>query len=137
MSQRPDLDRRVLLALLAASVTASGAPTMAMSSAKGAQTSLDLLCAGAMCTDRETAERIGSMYLAAYPEEREAVWADQRIAELIKTLGQHAGGDASRWERSAALQQADFESGDVVCVAGWLLSRLEARLCAVCALAAT
>lgn len=136
MKLRPDPDRRALLALLTASAAAGGSPAMAMQPAKHAQSTLDVLCAGAMNTDRASARQIGLQYLAAYPDEREAVWADPRVADLIQALGRHAGGDAALWEKAAAQQKSDFEACDVVHVAGWLLSRLEARLCAVCALAA-
>ena len=58
MKLRPDPDRRALLALLTASAAAGGSPAMAMQPAKHAQSTLDVLCAGAMNTDRASARRI-------------------------------------------------------------------------------
>jgi hypothetical protein len=87
-----------------------------------------------MNTDFESARQIGWRYLEASPEERDAVWADPRIMELVATLGNGSGDLGALCRQAAVQQKADFESGDVVSVNGWLLSRAEARLCAACAL---
>lgn len=135
MTEHLHHDRRALLALLAVSAATHGSPVSAASATNGMLTPVAALCAGAMNTDRESARRIGQQYLLAFPDEREAVGADARIADLVSLLAQGTSAERALRDMSAAYQAADFESGDVVHVAGWILSRLEARLCAACVLA--
>lgn len=68
------------------------------------------------------------MYLQAYPRER-----DERF--LRAELGL-APGQAPTRDHLALLRQRDFVKEDMVSVAGWLVSRSEARAMALMTLAA-
>lgn len=136
MSFVPDRERRVLLGLLAASVVTAGPTVQAAPLTSKTVGLLEAFCATAMRTDRETARQIGVAYLEAFPAERGAVLKDPRIAALLAAISPGDAAEAALQRQAAAYQRADFEAGDVVCVRGWVLSRCEARLCAVLALVA-
>lgn len=75
-----------------------------------------------------TARPIARLYLAAAPAERRA---DVLLDELQRAAG---AGHRSGASLAAALQDAmvrDFETGDVMQLDGWVLSRTECRLCAL------
>jgi hypothetical protein len=76
----------------------------------------------------ESARRIGERLLA-----RDAAPLDQAASLRVKLTA--VDGRAAR--RSALRQQAaqDYARGNVVLVDGWVLSRTEAQLCALVALA--
>jgi len=77
---------------------------------------------------------VGRAYLHLAPEEADAAW-------LRQLLDLPAGASALTLpglerERLAARQSEDFRTGEAVLVQGWVLSRTEARLCALAALQA-
>lgn len=79
-------------------------------------------------TDVETLMQIGRHYLLQYPDEN-------REAYLLETLTPVLDKDEGRWE--AVLKdhiQTEFKEGKVVLAAGWVLSRTEARQCALLSL---
>jgi hypothetical protein len=84
--------------------------------------------------DRESASFVGERYLKARPEERSIRWLSEHLTSgLLHSRGSlgHPNdlrGSLTRW------QQADFATGRVVYVDGWVLSVTEARLCALAAL---
>lgn len=78
------------------------------------------------------AQSIGRDYLAQAPEEADP----ERLNALLfeeETSSSLAPDDLRA--RVQRLRTRDFEAGDTVFVRGWLLSRTEARLCALAALA--
>ena len=72
---------------------------------------------GSLFTRPDAARAIGAAYLRAYPQE----------ARVVRSLRIAANGR----EDVATRVRADFAGGDVVMVEGWMLSRTEARLCAL------
>jgi len=87
-----------------------------------------------MLADLEGARRIGQAYLSAEPAEADR---DRLLAELFPRLepgGAHAG-ESTRRESFSACCRRDFAEGQTVQVHGWVLSRTEARLCALAVLA--
>ena len=80
-------------------------------------------------SDRESARAVGRVYLEATP-------AEASLATLLERLDCEAlsrdPGDARAELR--ARHRRDFREGRTVTLDGWLLSRTEARLCAVAAL---
>jgi hypothetical protein len=84
--------------------------------------------------DREAASRLGHLYVGQVPAED-----DPRIlARLVVALPEARQIDAiapdrsSLHERLDAQVRSDFAAGAIVQLDGWLLSRTEARLCALC-----
>jgi hypothetical protein len=79
-----------------------------------------------------SARAIGRAYLRQAPEEADAA----RLLALIHP-GDCAALSASELRRAvAARQRADFAAGRTVLLDGWVLSRTEARLCALAAVTA-
>jgi hypothetical protein len=77
---------------------------------------------------RASAARIGEAYLEDHPEEAQPAL----LARLLREAGlEEAPGPTSR---ARARIREDFERGRTVQVDGWVLSRTEARLCALTAL---
>lgn len=78
---------------------------------------------------------LGEAYLRAHPEERDV---DVLLQGLAQAGVRESGGDGpagGRLRRAlASAARADFVAGDTVDVDGWLLSRTEARACAVACL---
>lgn len=85
--------------------------------------------------DLQAARAIGGTYLRAVPEESDANVLARRIVRSGPL--QLRGLDAlSKKELTDALQgiiRQDFVSNNTVRLDGWVLSRTEARLCALCA----
>ena len=86
--------------------------------------------------DPASATAVGQAYLRAVPDE-----ADERhlmqliIRQMPGGRAALAGHDANAWRASLrAMQRRDFAEGRTVRVEGWVLSRTEARLCALAAL---
>jgi hypothetical protein len=81
------------------------------------------------------AASVGREVLAARPEEADADTLVRRLVEGERARFEAAAADP---EKLAALlrerHRADFESGRVRPVRGWILSDTEARLCALAAL---
>jgi hypothetical protein len=78
----------------------------------------------------ESARVVGRAYLGRHPEEADAA----RLAALLERQLRERGA-ASLGERVARRVRQDFAEGATVHVKGWILSRTEARLCALQALA--
>lgn len=86
-------------------------------------------------SDPESAYGVGVAYFAVRPSERDLSALLQRLlgsSNLDEALVDH---DAGRWAlKLAARSKRDFEQLRVVQVDGWVLSRTEARLCALAVL---
>lgn len=82
---------------------------------------------GALFADAASARRVGALYLRDHPDEAGA----RRLGELLFGGGAPPPALGS-WLRER--RSHDFAAADVVFVAGWLLSRSEARLCALSSL---
>jgi hypothetical protein len=85
----------------------------------------------------DSAAVIGRAYLAGHPDEAEV---DRLVAALDTALQHHhdSSGRVEGMELKGALSRLirdDFAERRVVHVEGWVLSRSEARLCALAALA--
>jgi hypothetical protein len=80
----------------------------------------------AVLDDREAAARIGRARLAAAPDEGD-------LDGVLRLLNVPEGVDAAR--TLEARRRADFRDGRTVRVDGWVLSRTEACLCVLAALA--
>jgi hypothetical protein len=76
---------------------------------------------------RESAIQLGLAYLRAHPDE---YGATELTALILGGRGVPRGGEAAS---VSARMRADFEARRVVTVDGWILSRTEARLYALCA----
>jgi|SRR5690606_29125219 len=68
---------------------------------------------------------LGARYLRAEPAEASLAALEARLVERLRTAR------GSTPARLAAAARADFRSGDVVRIDGWVCSRTEARVCAV------
>lgn len=75
----------------------------------------------------DSAARLGQRYLDDTPQEADAT----RLIALIGTVPAVGESDAALRARLQARIRQDFIDGDTVAVDGWLLSRTEARLCAL------
>lgn len=73
----------------------------------------------------ESARVIGAAYLSAHPEESAVLPA------FLRGLRARPGDARGLAGELAALVRADFERGNTVRLDGWVLSRTEARLCAL------
>lgn len=87
-----------------------------------------------MLSDGEAARAVGRAYLAEYPSEgRQSILAG---LQGLTTMAGVARGATRRAVLLAELQRAgrrDFAAGNIVEVDGWILSRTEARICALAA----
>ncbi len=81
----------------------------------------------ALILDQASAAIIGEAYLAQHNEERSADLLSRKIRESL-------GAKTGEIDQQALLNQirVDFERTDIINLHGWLLSRTEARLCALC-----
>ena len=77
-------------------------------------------------SDLDAARDVGRHYLALNPEEATLV----RLAEGLLTAESLQDGESFA-ETINALRIRDFENDDTVCVDGWILARIEARVCAL------
>jgi hypothetical protein len=93
---------------------------------------------GALLPERASAVAVGAAYLDVVPDER-------AIGRLLASLEHRVRGleriaatttDAELRALLAAASQADFAAGDTIRVRGWILSRSEARVCALASLTA-
>lgn len=75
----------------------------------------------------ESAAVLGRAYLAVNPDEASA----PRLVALI--AGSTDTADATATSLSDRIR-AEFDAGELVRLDGWIVSRTEARLCALCAL---
>ena len=86
-----------------------------------------------MFSDPTAARTVGRAYLRQYPDEADTA---RLIAELVALQsGADVADAAARIShfrgRVSSRVARDFRGGNTVAVAGWVLSRTEARLCAV------
>jgi hypothetical protein len=79
----------------------------------------------------ESAAAVGREYLRAAPHDRVRA---RLVAELDTVIGSGSPSDAEIRRRVSARIREDYAAGDTVRVRGWILSRTEARLCALAAL---
>jgi len=86
---------------------------------------------------RESAAAVGRAYLATRPEERDAPRLAGAVSRDLRDGGcDPATGDRADLRRAVSGRvRQDFADGRTVTVDGWVLSRTEARLCALAALA--
>ena len=76
--------------------------------------------------DQRSAGRIGELYIAGNPLESDV----ELLASEVTDGGAVANRIALR-RRFAALRERDFTNEDIVIVEGWVLARVEARICAL------
>ena len=129
------IQRRLFLRMTTAiGMLLSGGGTMAASSFfVASRTPMARQLVGTL-RNHESATAIGHVYLDAVPAERSI----GRLSALIETaLERDTGGrvDGDQLlERFADVRRKEFRDEDVANVDGWVLSRTEARLCALRAL---
>ena len=85
--------------------------------------------------ERALAARVGILYLDSVPPER----SKRRLAEMVLGVGatNPPVDIAAMTARVRARRDQDFLDGDLVAVDGWLMTRTEARLCALATLSAS
>lgn len=76
--------------------------------------------------DQRAARTIGSLYLGAYPEENDL---DRLSGELMEAAAE--GDSRIVRRRIQELRVRDFTREDTVVLNGWVLARVEARVCAL------
>lgn len=82
-----------------------------------------------------SARPVGARYLAGAPGEAHPLLLTALIAGSLHAVRAMAGADRQTLRRLlAARQRSDFASQHIVAVDGWILSRTEARLCALSAM---
>jgi hypothetical protein len=125
------VSRRFVL-IAAAAALGFSTPSIGAAAEAARETALRLR---AMMRPRSSARAVGLAYLARYPEEADAALLTRR---LLAGLGQEPEtarlDDRALRRRVAARVSADFAEGRTASLDGWLLSRTEARLCALAAL---
>lgn len=85
---------------------------------------------GGLFSNSEGVRVVAEAYFALHPEERDP----GRLAQLM--FSSRLPGCAAALDRwTAEHAAADFSRGDSVIIAGWVLARSEARLCALSFLA--
>jgi hypothetical protein len=118
-------DRRVFLARALVLGSAAGAALLlgrCGGPARMSPAELADLLAG-----NEAVKRLGRDYLAAHAQE-------STEAGLMEALASTGGGESLASPEALALQiRKDYEEGRTVSISGWVLSRTEARLCALAA----
>jgi hypothetical protein len=140
MSEDPGLSRRRFVAATIAAAALpllSGVPRLpGVSPAGPIVAGNGRVQLAALLQSRASAVIVGEAYLAAYPEERAA----DLLTDLL-TAGWDSGAsplhtlDADRVRELVAAQvKRDFSRAQTVEIDGWMLSRTEARLCALTAL---
>jgi hypothetical protein len=84
---------------------------------------------------KESARVIGRTYLQACPSEaRASCLVDEIASGLEGGAGALRTGNAELKRRLALRIRNDFAEDEIVCLEGWVLSRTEARLCALATL---
>jgi hypothetical protein len=76
--------------------------------------------------DRPVAGQIGSAYLAAHPHENDL----DRLAGDFGNSSLEGDSDILK-QRISALRVRDFANEDITIIDGWVLARVEARVCAL------
>ncbi len=126
--------RRFVLLCLGCASGLSLMPRRAAARAPG--DCLDELVAGlrALVHDSAAARRLGRLYLRQVPAEDDPhILARLTVASMGATDADAKALDrASLRRRLDARVRRDFASGTTVQLDGWVLSRTEARLCALC-----
>jgi hypothetical protein len=119
--------RRVLLAAVAlATSVAAGPRAIGLVLERLAAADAAAQALRELVPHRESAARLGRAYLRTATDEASAT----RLASLV--LGRTAVAPGGEAARVASNIRADFSAGRVVTVEGWIVSRTEARLCALC-----
>jgi hypothetical protein len=82
----------------------------------------------ALISNKSSAAIIGQAYLHQFDNERSTAALASTLRENVMRLDRALSAEA-------VLRQVrlDFERGDVVNLHGWILSRTEGRICALCA----
>lgn len=128
-------DRRLILRLAASTAIIAATPAIWAGPARaGAGCGADVASRlAALIPHADSAARIGGRYLALTPAE-----ADRGllVASILGREEHEAVGDAVLRRVISDSRQRDFIDGNTVSVDGWVLSRTEARLCALVALQA-
>ena len=130
----PHGQRRRMLAAL----TAAGVALIGMRAARAADDTDAALGARLAALPRHgaSAAAIGRAYLRLTPEEAATpLLAALVAANTASPARLLAARDGELRRILAAAQREDFRAGRTVSVRGWMLSRTEARLCALAALA--
>lgn len=124
-------DRRTFLGVLAGLAASLGLGAKVATSSVSSQLETAFPWAQ-LPWDRFSASHIGREYLRLVPAEADASWLASVLSIGLPT---DAMTDLAFLRNSLEFRQrADFDAGDVVNVDGWILSRTEARLCAISAL---
>lgn len=79
----------------------------------------------------ESAREIGRRYLAEVPEENEPEAIESALTGSLGTAPVASAENSSLPARIRRATEADFETGRIVYLDGWMLSETEARLCAL------
>ncbi len=139
MNSERNISRRRLLALtLGAGLWPLARPafTWAMPAWRGRQSNLSVRLA-ALLRHRESARAVGLEYLRQYPREADGRVLCALLSSVVVAGCAHLSSvsDDTLRETLALRVHQDFETEDVVNLRGWILSRTEARLCALTVLA--
>ncbi len=124
-----DPERRSFLLWILFSLTfLSGLHTNRRSRAAPGLSACELLESGLedIVSDRLTAEQIGRLYLAAHSDEKNF---DRLAGDLLDASLE--GDSKILKQRIAALRVRDFVNEDIAIIDGWVLARVEARICAL------
>jgi hypothetical protein len=87
--------------------------------------------------DMNAAAAIGRRYLRTRPSEASPAWLAERLLGASAPDVLHGVDLVAVRRRLRSLRLADFQSGDLVFIDGWALTRTEARLMALVAACAT
>jgi len=95
---------------------------------------IDTITLRSLVPDRSHARGLGYSYRAQYPDEGHPNVLTSLIRSAL-TAGDTAAAPPNRAALLSVLEthlKAEFDSGDIVRVEGWVLARTEARLFALC-----
>lgn len=117
---------RLLLVAFAASAATIGSPLPGAASDQKVERAFAVI--GDLTREHQSAIAVGRRYLEAHPEERDPL-------VLLTLLGFDLTSAASIRATVRARSRADFASGDIVILDGWVLARTESRAFALMVLA--
>jgi len=121
--------RMGLIPLLLAVMTRRVATVLTIGDDFAGEWAKSLDCFRALFTDLGPPRDVGRRYLASFPKERNRAFLQGAVT------GESRPQDAMQLRALLAQRREhDFRTGDIAIVDGWILSRTEARACALVAL---
>ena len=127
--------RRTVLAALLATVATIIVPRRGLTTTAGISEEAEFVSELRRLVPSPVSARIlGFTYLRSFPHEHDPRILSALLSDILSPVNPRGAGQpgAALTERAASRIAYEFEHEDIVEVAGWMLSRTEARLFALC-----